>query len=302
VYFNSRAHAGYHKFNEKLVKPMKKLFREPLLHFLILGALIFAAYGWIKRDQRSADEIVVTSGQQKHLVTLFTRTWQRPPTTQEYQSLLRDFIREEIAYRQAVAMGLNEGDTIIRRRMRQKLELLTDEIVSFAEPADADLQQYLLEHPEPFRLEPSMDLRQVYISLDKRGADADAFSLETLELLRGQAGADWQELGDSLPLPAEFTDVRLGELARVFGSQFADGLVNLETGKWTGPVRSGYGLHLVRINNFTPARDPELHEVREKVEVEWLELRRRNATDELYERLAEQYSIEIESLVEETAE
>ncbi len=281
---------------------MKKLLREPLLHFLILGALIFAAYGWIKRDQRSVDEIVVTRGQQEHLVTMFTRTWQRAPTAQEYQGLLRDFIREEIAYRQAVSMGLNEGDTIIRRRMRQKLELLTDEIVSFAEPADADLQQYLLEHPESFRLEPVLDVRQVYISLDKRGADADAYALVTLEQLRNQPGADWKVLGDSLPLPAEFEKVRLGELSRLFGNQFADNLMKLETGEWTGPVRSGYGLHLVRIVNLTPARDPELNEVREKVKIEWLEQRRRNATDELYERLAEQYSIEIESLIAETTE
>jgi len=281
---------------------VKKLLKEPLLHFLILGALIFAAYGWIKRDQRSVDEIVVTRGQQQHLVNMFSRTWQRPPTPQEYQGLLKDFIREEIAYRQGVAMGLNEGDTIIRRRMRQKLELLTDEIVSFAQPTDADLQQYLLEYPEPFRLEPNMDLRQVYISLDKRGADADAYALETLEQLSNQAEADWKVLGDSLPLPTEFNQVRLGELARHFGSQFADSLLKLETGEWTGPVRSGYGLHLVRIDNFTPARDPELIEVRDKVKLEWLEQRRRNATDELYERLAEQYSIDIESLVEESTE
>jgi hypothetical protein len=281
---------------------VKKLIREPLIHFLILGALIFAAYGWIKRDQRSVDEIVITRGQQKHLVNMFSRTWQRPPTAQEYQGLLKDFIREEIAYRQGVAMGLNEGDTIIRRRMRQKLELLTDEIVSFAQPADADLQQYLLEHPESFRLEPNMDLRQVYFSLDKRGGEADAYALETLEQLRNQPEADWKVLGDSLPLPMQFNEVRLGEIARHFGSQFADSLLKLETGEWTGPVRSGYGLHLVRIDNFTPARDPELIEVREKVKIEWLEQRRRNATDELYGRLAEQYSIEIESLVEEATE
>jgi len=281
---------------------MKKLIREPLIHFLLLGALIFAAYGWIKRDQRSVDEIVVTRGQQEHLVNMFSRTWQRPPTAAEYQGLLQDFIREEIAYRQGVAMGLNEGDTIIRRRMRQKLELLTDEIVSFAQPADADLQQYLLEHPEPFRLEPSMDFRQVYISLDKRGERADAYASETLEQLHNEPDADWKLLGDSLPLPMEFNQVRLGELARHFGSQFADNLLQLERGEWTGPVRSGYGLHLVKIDNFIPARDPELIEVREKVKLEWLEKRRRNATDELYQRLAEQYSIEIESLVEEATE
>jgi hypothetical protein len=210
---------------------MKKLLREPLMHFLLLGALIFAAYGWVTRDQRSGDEIVVTRGQQEHLINMLSRTWQRPPTAQEFQGLLQDFIREEIAYRQAVMMGLDEGDTIIRRRMRQKLELLSDEIVAFAQPTDVDLQQYLIAHPEPFRLEPRMDLRQVYISLDKRGADADAYALALLGQLRNQLDADWEALGDSLPLLGEFNDASVGELARHFGRQFADSLLRLETGE-----------------------------------------------------------------------
>jgi len=280
---------------------MKKIIREPLIHFLILGVLIFVVFTWLNRDQRSEDEIFVSRSQQEHLVNMFTRTWQRPPTPQEYQGLLRDYIREEIAYRESVAMGLDQGDTIIRRRMRQKLELLTDEIVSFAEPADEDLQLYLEENPEVFRIEPRFDLRQIYISLDKRGAEAETFALGLLEQLGSNPGEDWRELGDSLPLPAQAEDIRLSELGRQFGSQFADSLLTLEQGEWTGPVRSGYGLHLVIIDSFTPARNPGLGEVRDRVKIEWLELRRRNATDLLYDRLAEKYEIEIESLVEENA-
>lgn len=281
---------------------MRKLLKEPLLHFLILGTLIFAAYGWIHRGQRSVDEIVITQGQQGHLVNRFNRTWQRPPTPQEYQSLLQDFIREEIAYREGTAMGLEQGDMIVRRRIRQKLELLTDEIVSFEQPTDADLQQYLDAYPDSFRLEPRLDLRQVYISLDKRGADANAYATELLEQVRNQPGVDWKAMGDLLPLPAEFNDVRLENLDRQFGSQFAASLLKLELGEWTGPVRSGYGLHLVKIDSLTPARDPELNEVRERVKIEWLERRRRNATDELYQRLAEKYTIYIEPLPEKTIE
>ena len=291
--------------HEKSLK-MNKFLKEPLVHFLVLGLLIFAAYGWLSRDLQSEDEIFISRGQQEHLVNMFTRTWQRPPTPQEFQGLLRDYLREEIAYRQGVLMSLDQGDTIIRRRMRQKLELLTDEIVSFSEPTDADLQQYLEENREVFRLEPLFDLRQIYISLDKRGAGADEFALALLDRLRSDPddnmGADWRELGDSLPLPAEFEAARAGEISRHFGQQFADSLVKLEQGEWTGPVRSGYGLHLVIIEKFTPARDPELDEVRERVKIEWLEQRRRSTTDELYDRLAENYEIEIESLVEDSAE
>ena len=281
---------------------MNKFLKEPLVHFLVLGALIFAVYGWLNRDLQSEDEIFVSRGQQEHLVNMFSRTWQRPPTPQEYQGLLRDYLREEIAYREGVAMGLEQGDTIIRRRMRQKLELLTDEIVSFSEPTDEELGQFLADNPETFRLEPRFDLRQVYISLDKRGSAAEAFALELLEQLSMAPGDGWMELGDTLPLPQQFEDARSGEISRQFGQQFADNLLNLDQGKWTGPVPSGYGLHLVIIDGFTAARDPGLDEVRDRVKNDWLEQRRRSATDELYDRLAENYEIEIESLAGASSE
>jgi hypothetical protein len=285
---------------------MNKFLREPLVHFLLLGVLIFAAYGWLSRDLQSEEEIFISRGQQEHLVNMFSRTWQRPPTPQEFQGLLKDYLRQEIAYREAVKMGLEQGDIIIRRRMRQKLELLTDEIVSFSKPGDTDLQAYLEENQEVFRLEPVFDLRQIYISLDKRGTGADEYAQNLLDQLHKDKGegalADWRELGDSLPLPAELKSARSSEISRQFGQQFADSLTGVEQGKWTGPVLSGYGLHLVMIDQFTPARDPALEEVRERVKIEWMEKRRRNATDELYDQLAKKYQIEIESLVEDSAE
>jgi hypothetical protein len=108
--------------------------KEPLLHFIVLGALVFALYGFIGPDQPADDEIVVTRGQQEHLVTAFTRTWQRPPTQAEFTGIVDDWIREEIAYREGLRLGLDANDTIIRRRLRQKLEVLADDIVSMAEP------------------------------------------------------------------------------------------------------------------------------------------------------------------------
>jgi hypothetical protein len=285
---------------------MNKFLREPLVHFLILGLLIFVAYGWLSRDLKSEDEIYISRGQQEHLVNMFSRTWQRPPTPQEFQGLLRDYLRQEIAYREAMKMSLDQGDIIIRRRMRQKLELLTDEIVSFSEPGENDLQKYLEENPEVFRVEPVFDLRQIYISLDKRGTEADGYAQNLLAQLRQDQGAgmmvDWQELGDSLPLPSELKGARSSEISRQFGQQFTDSIIEIERGEWSGPVLSGYGLHLVRIDQFTAARDPALDEVSERVKIEWMEQRRRNATDQLYDQLAENYEIEIESLVEDSSE
>lgn len=285
---------------------MNRFLREPLVHFLVLGLLIFAAFGWFSRDQQSEDEIFISRSQQEHLVTMFTRTWQRRPTPQEFQGLLRDYLRQEIAYREAVKMGLDQDDIIIRRRMRQKLELLTDDIVSFSEPADTELQNYLEENQEEFRLEPVIDLRQIYISRDKRGAGADEFARSLLAQLRRDPGdqpmADWREMGDALPLPAELERARSSEISRQFGQQFTDNILGIEQGVWTGPVLSGYGLHLVVIDQFTPARDPALEEVRERVKIEWMNQRRRTATDDLYDQLAENYQIEIETLVGDSAE
>lgn len=275
---------------------MKRFLREPLVHFLILGAAIFALYGWMNRDVVSDDEIVVSQGQQEHMLNVFARTWQRPPTQQEFEGLIRDFVREEIAYREGKAMGFDEGDTIIRRRMRQKLELLTDEIVGLDEPTDAELQQFLDENREQFRLDSEMDLRQVYFSTDRRGENASGDAASALELLKSDEETDWSALGDPFPLGNYFHQLRSSEIGRQFGQEFIGGIAGLEAGVWHGPVDSAYGTHLVFIENLVPGRDPDLAEVRDRVRSEWFVQRRSQATDDLYEAMAEKYTISIEPL------
>src|SRR5580693_10753985 len=121
-----------------------KILREPLLHFILLGAAICAVYGFVTSHRTDKPgEIVVTQGTLENIITGFTRTWQRPPTEDELRGLVRDYIREEAAYREALAMGLDRDDTIVRRRLRQKLEFLSDDIASHAEPSDTDLQAFL---------------------------------------------------------------------------------------------------------------------------------------------------------------
>ena len=141
-----------------------------------------------------------------------------------------------------------------------------------------------------------MDLRQIYISVDKHGDNAINEATSVLNRLLADPEVDWMSQGDVVQLPALLKDIRTGELGRLFGKQFTDGLAGLGVGVWSGPIRSGYGLHLVAIDRLEPARDPSLAEVRDKVKIEWLEQRRRQATDELYDRMAQKYSIEIESL------
>ena len=273
---------------------MKKILKEPLLHFLILGMLIFVGYDRLSPAQPDASEIVVTRGQQEHMVNVFMRTWQRPPTEQEFAALVRDHVREEIAFREGLAMGFDEGDTVIRRRMRQKLELLSDEIVGLNEPDDATLQAFLEQNADSFILEATYDLRHIYVSRDRRGDEAETDALELLAEVRTLPEDAWEALGDPLPLPDRFSAVRAGELERILGQQFSEGLEGLEEGVWSGPVESGFGYHLVMIDAFVPGRMPELDEVRERVKTEWFAQQRLQATEQLYEQLAQKYSIEIE--------
>jgi len=141
-----------------------KLLREPLLHFVLLGAAIFAVHSLLaNHSAERPDEIVVTQGKLENLVIGFTRTWQRPPTDEELQGLIRDYVREEAAYRKALAMGLDRDDTIVRRRLRQKLEFISDDLVAQTEPTDANLEAFLSAHPEDFRKEPAFTFSQVYL-------------------------------------------------------------------------------------------------------------------------------------------
>lgn len=279
---------------------MSKWLKEPLIHFLLLGGIIFFAYNLLAGKGSAPDEIFISRGQQENLLNTFSRTWQRPPTPQEFQGLLKDYLRLEIAYRESKKMGLDQDDIVIRRRLRQKLELLAEDVASLVAPTEEQLQAYLDDNIEDFMVEPRLTLRQVYFSSDRRG---DAVEQDALELLQrittdGPEG-NFEDFGDPLPLPPELIDLREGEIARLFGTIFTDGLRGLETGRWTGPVESGFGLHLVFIQQREEGRVPGLEEVREAVQRDWLSKRRTESVDGLYERLAENYSVDIESLLAE---
>ncbi|NNJ65193.1 MAG: peptidyl-prolyl cis-trans isomerase [Xanthomonadales bacterium] len=279
---------------------MGKWLREPLLHFLVLGALIFFAYGRMAADRPGTDEIFISKGQQENLLNTFARTWQRPPTPEEFQGLLKDYIRQEIAYRESREMGLEQDDIVIRRRLRQKLELLAEDVASMVPPSDEQLQEYLDENPDDFLVEPRLTLRHVYFSRDRRGEEAEQDALTLLQRISADGPeGDFEAFGDPLPLPPTVRNLSEGEVARLFGTVFTDGLQGIEPGRWSGPVESGFGLHLVFIEDRVAGRAPALDEVRDAVQREWLSQRRREAVDGLYERLARNYAIEIESLLDE---
>ncbi len=270
--------------------------REPLLHFLALGAglfLLFSLTGKGAGDQ--ADQIVVSAGQIERLVAIWQKTWQRPPTAEELVGLIEDHVREEVYYRQALAMGLDRDDLIIRRRLRQKLEFLSEDLAAQVEPSEEELQTFLEENASAFRIEPHVSFRHIYFSLDQRG---DAAHGEARRLLASLDDAKSPiapaTLSDPLLLPYDFESLPAGEVAKLFGRDFAAQLLTLEEGTWQGPVQSGYGLHLVLVSERTEPQTPELAEVRDAVEREWREARRQETNQAFYQRLRQPYTVVVE--------
>ena len=217
----------------------KRLAREPLVHFLAIGAALFVFFAW-RGGGAAPSRVVVTPGRIDHLVAGFTKTWQRPPNGDELKALVDEFVREEIATREAKAMGLDADDTIIRRRLRQKLEFVVEDAAAAAPVTDQELERYLAEHPEKFQLEPRVSLRQVYVSRDRRGetADVDARAiLDSLRALGPDAAID--QVGDPLMVPQEIGLASRSDVARLFGESFAEAVLELEPGVWSWTGRVG---------------------------------------------------------------
>jgi hypothetical protein len=275
---------------------MSKWLKEPLFHFLLLGALIFLVYGMTAEKGRSQGEIFITQGQQESLVNTFSRTWQRPPTAEEFMGLLDDYVRQEIAYRESQNMGLDDNDIIVRRRMRQKLELLAEDVASLAVPSDEQLQAFMETNAADYRLDPVLSLKQIYFSPDRRGESTTADAQAVLaELQTPGADVNPEQAGDPLPLPYAMEGLRESEISRRFGAVFVEGLKGVNVGAWSGPIASGFGQHLVYVDDRIEGRIPSLDEARAAVQRDWFNKKRREAVDGLYARLAENYSIEVES-------
>jgi hypothetical protein len=274
-----------------------KLLREPLVHFLVLGLGLFLLFGIVgDSDDAPTGRIEVSAARIAQLNEIFTRTSQRPPTEQELEGLIEDHIREEVYYREALAMGLDRDDTIVRRRLRQKLEFLTDDLVAAVDPAEEQLETYLSEHADAFRVPSRLSFRQIYFNQDRRGEQVTRDAESLLARLNGaDSEVDTAGFGDSLMLPGKYDQISEIDVARDFGSGFAVALAELPVGRWSGPVESGFGLHVVRIRERKPGSLPPLAEVREAVEREWRHARRKEVGEAFYRTLRERYVISVES-------
>ena len=283
---------------------MKKLLREPLLHFGLLGTLLFAVYHLVNREQKvDPQRIVVSPGQIEHMVTTFARTWQRPPTTEEVKGLIDQYVREEMLSREAVKLGLEQNDTVIRRRLQQKMEFIVEDLAAAAEPTDADLADYLAKHPDAFRQDQQLSFRHIYLNPEKNGDQLDALANKLLAQLKStDPKADLSTLGDPTLLDPAFRDEPQRRVEATFGSAFAEKLATLPVGQWSGPVVSEFGTHLVLVEQRTEGRASTLDEVRAQVRREWENARRIEVNRTFLEDLLKQYEVSIEWPKREPAE
>ncbi len=271
---------------------MKRLLKEPLLHFLLLGALLFVAYGVLnRRDESRAGQIVVTQGKLENLQVSFSRVWQRPPTSQELQGLVETWVREEVLYREGLAMGLDRDDPLVRRRIAQKMDFIAAG-QGVTAPTEAELQAWLDAHPDDYRVEPKYSLRQIYFNPSRHGGRLEAHLAAALAALGRGAAVE----GDSTLLPATLDDATESEVARTFGGGFAQALASQPVGGWRGPLRSEYGMHLVHLRARDAGRVPALAEVRPAVERDLLAARARDANEAFYRKLRARYTVRVEEL------
>ena len=277
----------------------RTLAREPLVHFLLLGAVLFGLDAWLRPAATPAAnaEIVVTEARIRNLAQNFGRTWQRPPTREELDGLVESYVREEVMVREALALGLDRDDAIIRRRLQQKVEFVSEEAAALAKPSDGELDAYLKANADVFRREPRITFAQVYLDPVRRKATIEADAKRLLATLTS-AGAtlDLSKAGDPLMLlEPRYENSTPAEAARLFGRDFAEALAKQPVGKWVGPIRSGYGLHLVKVEALVPGGAPALADVRPLVEREWANAKRQEVSKAFYDKLRAKYKVTVQA-------
>lgn len=281
-----------------------RLFTQPLVQFLLIGACIYGAYslfGTAEEDFRET-RIIVDANRINAYISEWESRWNRPPTRQEIEAVIQQYVREDILYRQAVAMGLNQDDPITRRRMAQKLEFLTSDLASIHQPAEGELEQYFQDNQARYKRPDQMTFIQIFFDPDERGDATLDDAAEILLQLRtqlqtlGEPDAQTLQAGDPLMLQNYFSAVTEREIARQMGSGFAAAVMQLEVAQWHGPVLSGYGLHLVYVYDAQIAPPAVLEDVKATVLEDWHTVQRKKFNTAFFEALKDNYEIIIDEL------
>ncbi len=275
-----------------------KWHREPLIHFLGIGALLFGLFALVNDEVGSVAEIriEITASDVERLRDVWTKQWNRPPTETELKGLINSHIREEVLYREGLALGLDQNDTIMRRRIAQKMEFLFEDLADLVKPTKEELKRYFDRNQEHYRLPARFSFTHVYFSVDQRGQSAEQDARRLLAQLQTNRATPLpvSDQGDPFMLQHDFVRTTEQDVAKLFGQRFAEQLLKVKEGSWQGPIESGYGLHLVRIHDKVHPRLPELNEVRDRVRSNLVSERRRKTNEQVYQRLKARYEIVVE--------
>lgn len=276
------------------------LLKEPLLHFLLIGAGLFLLFEGGNDPAAVSGGLLTAPSTQievswdavERMSRQFELTWQRPPTEAERQGFIEEIVRNEIFYREAIAIGLDRDDEVLKRRLRQKMEFIYEDIATLTEPTDEELHDFLSRHRQKYLADPGVSFQQLYFNADKRGGNTEADAINGLGRLRDGANPD--TIGDPTQLAAEVPLTPSWEIARLFGDAFSKRLLEMEPGVWAGPLPSAYGWHLVLIRERVGGHLPDLNEIRETVKQGWLIERQRELKDAAYAKIREKYAVIIE--------
>ncbi len=274
---------------------LKRLSREPLVHFLALALLIFAAHGLLRGDADHPDKIVVSASKIEQMATVFTKTWQRSPTADELKGMIDDYVKEEVLVRQALELGLDRDDTVVRRRLRQKIEFLNAADAVPVTVTDPELEAYLAANPAAFATDAKLAFEQVFLNPARHGDTMARDAVALLAELRSNDMADPASLGDASLLPATVQLTSKAAIDQMFGGALADGLEKAPLGQWTGPLTSSFGLHLVRVTEHRPGRVPQLADIRDEVAREWENARRSELEQQRFGELLARYEVSVEA-------
>ena len=281
------------------MKHLQRLLREPLLHFFAIGGLIFLLFAAVN-DTREAptDVIVITPERIDQLAAGFNSVWKRMPTDDELDALIDEDVREEVYYREALALGLDRNDTIVRRRLRQKMEFLTDTGAYLLDPDAGELEVYFNANKQTYQRGPRLAFEQIYLG-ETPGSETIA---RTLNALQSDPATDPSALGERTLLPAQLGLSPPNAIDGVFGKGFFERLAELPPGIWAGPVASAYGVHLVRLLDSLPARTPPPEEVRDVVLRDWKAAKAQENRKQDYARRRERFVVEIRRRDKKSAE
>ena len=277
-----------------------KFFREPLLHFLVIGATLFGLYSfWGQQDAGEQERaITITTGEINWLTDNWKKRWNRPPTEQERAGIIDQYLREMILYREAVAMGLDKDDMVIRRRMAQKLEFLTQDLISPQPPTEDELRTYFETHMDRYKTPDLITMTHVFFDPDKRGDHTlqDAETTKTELIALNQPPQDARSFGDPFMLQSYYPERSEAELAKLFGRGFAEPVFKLAPQKWHGPVLSGYGTHLVYVHDRQESEPPTFAESEAQVRQEWESDKRKQLNEQFVASMIARYDVTIEEV------